>query len=105
VPEPLTSLLSDLHRVAGQLNDANGKVDVQLAAPETATPQPASPPGASESADGTRVEKIKGSSGRHVAGVVIGIDPKTNSTTLEQITVTPEANGRVSIIVRVRRDE
>jgi hypothetical protein len=51
------------------------------------------------------VEEIKGSSDRHVAGVVIGIDPKTNSTTLEQITVTPEANGRVSIMVRVRREE
>jgi hypothetical protein len=41
-----------------------------------------------------------------MAGVVIGLNAETNSTTnLEQLKVTPEPNGRVSIIVRARRKE
>jgi hypothetical protein len=106
VPEPLTSLLSDLHRVAGQSRDANSKEEGHLAEPETATHQPATAPAVSQSPDGNTVEEIENSSDRHVAGVVIGIDAETNSTTkLEQIEVTPEPDGRVSIIVRVKRDE
>jgi hypothetical protein len=106
--EALTSLslLSDLHRVAGQLSDANGREKSQIAEPETGTHQPASPPAASHSPDGNAVEEIGDRSERHGAGVVIGIDTERNSTTkLEQIEVTPEPDGRVSIMVRVKRVE
>jgi hypothetical protein len=106
VPEQLTSLLAELNRVADQLSKANGKADSRLAEPETGTHQPATAPAVSHSPDGNTIGEIDDKSDRHVAGVVIGIDAQhNNTTTLEQIEVTPEPDGRVSIMVRVRRVE
>jgi hypothetical protein len=106
VPEPLTSLLAELTRVTDQLSQVNGKEHSRLAEPETVTHQPATAPAESHGPDTNASGEIEDKSERHVAGVVIGIDAESDSATkLEQIEVTPERDGRVSIMVRVKRVE
>ena len=106
MPEPLTSLLAELTRVTDQLSQANGKEDSRPAEPETVTYQPATAPAESHGPDRNASGEIKDKSERHVAGVVIGIDAESNSAPkLEQIEVTPEPDGRVSIMVRVKTVE
>jgi hypothetical protein len=106
VPEPLTSLLAELTRVTDQLSQVNGKEDSRLAGSASVTHQPATAPAESHGPDRKASGEIEDKSERHVAGVVIGIDAESNpATKLEQIEVTPEPDGRVSIVVRVKRVE
>jgi hypothetical protein len=106
VPEPLTSLLAELTRVTDQLSQVNGKEESRLAGSASVTHQPAAAPVESPGPDRKASGEIEDKSERRVAGVVIGIDAESDSATkLEQIEVTPEPDGRVRIMVRVKRVE
>jgi hypothetical protein len=104
--ERLTALLSDLQRVVQQLNDHNR---AQIINGESLTEEPAAGPVSEKRPEEEKTGEVSDliiKADGQVAGVVIGVDvDKNNTIKLERVEVTPEADGRVRIMVRAKREE
>ena len=107
----LKTLLSDLQGVVEQISAENGKqegqpVEGQPTESETSTHEPDTPATPSTNPD---EEKISEASDLIVkagqaAALVIGVD-KNETMRAERVEVTPEPDGRVSIMIRAKKEE
>jgi hypothetical protein len=101
--QPVKSLLGDLQGVVQQLGD-NKKEDFVKREP------PAQEPGTAPASKLNNADEKKIREGNNlnikVAGVVIGVDIDNDDTTkVERVEVTPEPDGRVRIILSVKKEE
>ena len=107
MPTQLKSLLADLQRVVQQISEANGKEEGPAAESETSTHEPETAPASNnspvEEESGEEKDLIVKVDGQ-TAGVVVGIE-KSNTINLESVEVTPEPDGRVSIMIRAKKEQ
>jgi hypothetical protein len=122
MPTQLKSLLADLQRVVQQISEANGKEEGQAPESETSTHKPEAAPAAGgetsthapETAPASDNSPVEEESGEvkdlivkvdgQTAGLVIGVE-KNNAVNVESVEVTPEPDGRVSVMIRAKKEQ
>jgi hypothetical protein len=98
MPKELTALLADLTRVAQQMNDVNGKEQGRPVESETSTHEPDTAPASNEQADDLSKAAFQ------AGGLAISVDAdKNNAMKVERIDVMPEPDGRVRVMVSVKK--
>jgi hypothetical protein len=104
--QPVKSLLGDLQGVVRQLGDQNNKKEVGPVKREPPAQEPGMAPASTlNNADEKKIREVNDLNIK-VAGVVIGVDIDNDDTTkLERVEVTPEPDGRVRIILSVKKEE
>ena len=106
MPRHLTSLLADLQRVVREISDAKGREESQPAESETGTHEPDTAPASNNTPDDEEVAEVRDliiKVDGQPAGLVVGVE-KNNTVSLESVEVTPEPDGRTSIMIRAKKE-
>jgi hypothetical protein len=103
MPQNIKSLLADLQRVVEQISYENGKQEAQPGQSDISTDEPDTAPAPNNSPDEEEIGEVKDLIIK-TADLVIGVE-KNNTINLEAVEVTPEPDGRVSIMIRAKKEQ